>query len=113
MMRDRSAFLRVLEIAKKTVGALDYKIAELEKLKSQRETWDQLACLIRAILDGDVPLGFDDLLPMFPAIDCAKVLNAPRDEPEFRQDRLWKSVQLVMQINKRPMTADEILQEVL
>ena len=84
----------------------------MEKLKVQRETWRQFVQMTEAILSGDVPLGFEELQPMFPEILLEEV-RAAAPGPEFRQDRLWKVIQLVLQMHKRPMTAAEVLQEVL
>lgn len=112
MDEERATFVRVLEVAKKTIYLLEQRLSGLEKLKVQLETWQKFGQIVEAILAGDVPLGFDELQPMFPELQIQE-LSPPTPSPELRQDRLWKIIQLSMQQYKRPMTAAEILQEVL
>jgi len=114
-MDDRDPFQQVLQVAKLKLLALDRAIVELEKLKVQRETWSQFISITEAILDGHVPLEIADVQMMFPELLRSVAQQEPAAErpPEIRQDRLWKVIQLVLQMHKRPMHAAEVLSEVL
>lgn len=80
-----------------------------ERLSAQRRNLEAFIQAAEAVIGGDQTIRPGELRPLFAGVVPELVL--PPSDSE-REDRLWKIIQTVLQMQKRPMTAVEILAEI-
>jgi hypothetical protein len=104
-------FVHALDEARKEAKILDGRIAELQELQARREVLGSFINIAQAVIAGDMAMGRKEMEWLFPDRIGGGVEDRP--ESEIREDRLWKVLQTILQLNKYPMTAGEILKQLL
>jgi hypothetical protein len=108
-----SYFVHALQEARTEARSLDARIAEIHKLQVRRDILTTFISIAEAVIAGDMATGREEMERLFPEWKEEEPSENLQSGTDVREDRLWKVLQTILQLNKYPMTAGEILEQLL